>query len=65
MLIEWTLLNEFETPIKKGDLKYKTTHKLRQKQFNILNDEYWKLLYIIMLHLQQQISQKFGHRIRF
>ena len=39
-----TLLNEFETPIKKGDLKYKTTHKLRQKQFNILNDEYWKFL---------------------
>ena len=44
MLIEWTLLNEFETPIKKGDLKCKTTHKLRQKQFNILNDEYWKFL---------------------
>ena len=40
MLIEWTFLNEFETPIKKGDFKCKTTHKLRQKQFNILNDEY-------------------------
>ena len=44
MLIEWTLLNEFETPIKKRDFKCKTTHKLRQKQFNILNDEYWKFL---------------------
>ena len=44
MLIEWTLLNEFETPIKIGDIKCKTTHKLRQKQFNIPNDEYWKLL---------------------
>ena len=40
MLIEWMLLNEFETPIKKGDFKCKTTHKPRQKQFNILNDEY-------------------------
>ena len=44
MLIEWTLLNEFKIPIKKGEFKCKTTHKLRQKQFNILNDEYWKLL---------------------
>ena len=44
MLIEWTLLNEFKTPIKKGDLKCKTTHKLRQKQFDVLNDEYWKFL---------------------
>ena len=40
MLIEWTLLNEFKIPIKKGDFKCKTTHKLCQKQFNILNDEY-------------------------
>ena len=32
MLIEWTLLNEFETPIKKGDFRCKTTHKLRSKQ---------------------------------
>ena len=31
-------------PSKKGDLKSKTTHKLCQKQFNILNDEYWKFL---------------------
>ena len=36
MLIEWTLLNEFETPIKRGDFRCKTIHKLRQKQFNIL-----------------------------
>ena len=34
MLIEWTLLNKFETPINKA------THKLCQKQFNILNNEY-------------------------
>ena len=40
MLVEWTLLNEFETLLKKGDLKCKTAHKLCQKQFNILNDEY-------------------------
>ena len=38
------ILNEFETPIKIGDFKCKTSHKLRQKQFNIPNDEYWKLL---------------------
>ena len=44
MLIEWTLLNEFETLKKNGDFKCKTTHKLRQKQFNILKDEYWKFL---------------------
>ena len=44
MLIEWTLLNEFETPTKKGDFTCKTTRKLRQKQFNVLNDEYWKFL---------------------
>ena len=44
MLIEWTLLNEFEAPIKIGDFKCKAIHKLRQKQFNILSDEYWKLL---------------------
>ena len=42
MLIEGTLLNELETPIKKDDFKCKTTHKLRQKQCNILNKEYWK-----------------------
>ena len=29
-------------PNQKGDLKSKTIDKLRQKQFNILNDEYWK-----------------------
>ena len=40
MLMEWMLLNEFETPIKKSDFKFKTTHKLRQKQFNIVNYEY-------------------------
>ena len=40
--MEWMLLNEFETPIKKSDFKFKTTHKLRQKQFNIVNYEYWK-----------------------
>ena len=44
MLIEWTLLNEFETPIKIGHFKCKKTHKLPRKQFNILNNEYWKLL---------------------
>ena len=44
MLIEWTVLNKFETQIKKGNFKSKTTHKLRQKQFDILNDEYWKFL---------------------
>ena len=38
-LIHYTLLR-----IKKGDLKCKTGHKLSQKQFNILNDEYWKFL---------------------
>ena len=32
------------TPIKKGDLNCKATHNLHQKQFNILNDEYWKFL---------------------
>ena len=37
MLIEWTLLNEFETLIKSADFKCKTTHKLHQKQSNILN----------------------------
>ena len=26
----------------KGDFKCKTTHKLHRKQFNVLNDEYWK-----------------------
>ena len=44
MLIEWTILNKFETLIEKGDLKCKTAHKLRQKQCNVLNDEYWKFL---------------------
>ena len=44
MLIEWMLLNEFETPIKKGDFNCKTTHKLGQKQFNILSNKYWKFL---------------------
>ena len=44
MLIEWTLLNEFKTPIKIGHFKCKTTHKRPRKQFNILNNEYWKLL---------------------
>ena len=44
MLIEWTFLNEFETRIKKGDFKCKTIHKLHQKQFNIINDKYWKFL---------------------
>ena len=44
MLIEWILLNEFKTPIKKGDFKCKTTHKLRRKQFNVLNNKYWKFL---------------------
>ena len=32
------------TPTKKGDFKCKTTHKLHQKQFNILNNKYWKFL---------------------
>ena len=31
-------------PNQKGDLKWKTTYKVRQKQFNILNDEYWKFV---------------------
>ena len=31
ILIEWTLLNEFESPISKGDFMCKTTHKFRQK----------------------------------
>ena len=39
-----TLLNEFETPFNKGAFKCKTTHKLRQKQFNILNHKYRKFL---------------------
>ena len=42
--MEWTISNEFETPIKKSDFKCKTTYKHRQKQFNILNYEYWKFL---------------------
>ena len=44
MLIEWTLLNEFETPMKIGHFKCKKTDKLPRKQFNILNNVYWKLL---------------------
>ena len=34
----------FETPIKNGDFKRKTTLKLNQKQFNILTSEYSKFL---------------------
>ena len=34
----------FKTPIKNGEFKSKTTLKLRQKQFNILNSKYLKLL---------------------
>ena len=40
MLIEWMLINEFETPIKIVDFKCKTAHKLHQKQFSILNGKY-------------------------
>ena len=47
MLIGWTLLNEFKTPIKKDDFKCKTTYKLHQKQFSLLNNDYWKLLIYI------------------
>ena len=34
----------FKTPIKNVEFKCKTTLKLRQKQFNILNSKYLKLL---------------------
>ena len=44
MLMEWTLLNEFENPIKNDGFKCKTTLKLSQKQFNILHSEYSKFL---------------------
>ena len=45
MLIDWTLLNEFKTPIKKkSGFKCKTTHKLPQKKFKILNNKYQKFL---------------------
>ena len=39
-LIEGMLLNDIRNPIKNGDFKCKTTLKLHQKQFNILNSEY-------------------------
>ena len=46
MLIEWMMdaPRRIPTPTKKGDVKCKTTHELHQKQFNILNDKYWKFL---------------------
>ena len=37
MLIEWTLLNEFETSIKKGDFRLKLINSVK-------NDEYQKFL---------------------
>ena len=66
MLIEWTLVNEFETPIKKGGFRCQTTNKLRQKQFNILNDEHWKFLVYNNPSFATTNYAKvlFGHRIR-